>query len=246
MSLVKMDLRSRYRGSILGMGWSLLQPVCMTIIFTVVFSTIMQQDPKEYAPHILLGLALWNFVVRVTLEGCTTFFDNESYIRQHPAPMAIFPLRVTLGAFFHFLVALGVATALAAWGASRFTLGVALLTLPVTCLLLLLFGWALATIGGLLTVHLRDTKHIADVGFQALFYLTPVIYQEHILGEGLLRQVVRLNPVRVFLCLLRDPLVSGELPDNSLLLKAGVVTLFAVVVAVFALARTEKRLIFRL
>src|SRR5262249_16787301 len=62
LSLVKMDLRKRYRGSVLGLGWSLLQPLAMTAIFTVVFATLFNADPLSYAPYVLTGLACWNFI----------------------------------------------------------------------------------------------------------------------------------------------------------------------------------------
>src|SRR5205823_3275105 len=106
LSLVKMDLRTRYRGSALGIGWSLLQPIAMTIILCVVFGSLFNQDIREFAPFLMAGLTFWSFVGAVTVGGCQCFFQGESYIRQHPAPMAIYPLRNMLGASFHFSMAL--------------------------------------------------------------------------------------------------------------------------------------------
>src|SRR5260370_37810360 len=74
LSLVRVDLRSRYRGSIIGMGWSLLNPIAMTAILCVVFSTILKQDLAEYAPYVMTGLTFWQFVVNVATEGCDCFF----------------------------------------------------------------------------------------------------------------------------------------------------------------------------
>ena len=109
LSLVKIDLRARYRRSILGVGWSLLRPIFMTIILCVVFMRLFRRpDIWSYAPYLLSGLCCWDYVVTATKQGCQCFFAGESYIRQHPAPLAIFPLRVALAETFHFLVALGV------------------------------------------------------------------------------------------------------------------------------------------
>src|SRR5947209_6351476 len=109
-NLVRMDLRTRYRRSVLGMGWSLLHPIAMTAIFCVVFQTLMmpEEGVAVYAPYLLAGLATWNFIMSSTMQGCYCFFLGESYIRQYPAPMAIYPLRTALGAFIHFLIALSV------------------------------------------------------------------------------------------------------------------------------------------
>ena len=102
LSLVKMDLRARYRGSVLGIGWSLLHPIAMTAIICTVFSTIFNADIHSYAPFLMAGLTLWNYVLSTALSGSQCFFQAEAYIRQYPAPMAIYPLRTTLGSAFHF------------------------------------------------------------------------------------------------------------------------------------------------
>src|SRR5713101_906048 len=90
LSLVKMDLRARYKGSALGLGWSLLQPIAMTAIICTVFSTIFKLDWQNYAPFLMSGLTFWNFIVTVSIQGTHCFFQGECYIRQYPAPMAIY------------------------------------------------------------------------------------------------------------------------------------------------------------
>src|SRR5207249_3522038 len=106
LSLVKMDLRTRYRRSVLGMGWSLLHPIAMTIILCTVFTRVFNVASEDYAPFVLAGLACWNFITFSTTQGCQCFFQGESYIRQYPSPMAIYPLRTALGGIIHFLLAL--------------------------------------------------------------------------------------------------------------------------------------------
>src|SRR5262245_1175215 len=97
LSLVKNDLRTRYRRSILGLGWSLVRPIAMTVILCAVFRRLFHRDDVwSYAPFLLSGLAVWDYVVTATKQGCHSFFQGESYIRQHPAPIAIYPLRTVL------------------------------------------------------------------------------------------------------------------------------------------------------
>src|SRR5208283_3346002 len=83
LSLVKMDLRTRYRRSVLGLGWSLLHPIAMTTILCIVFQRIFHVDLRDYAPRVLSGLTFWNYLVSVTILGCQCFFHGEAYIRQH-------------------------------------------------------------------------------------------------------------------------------------------------------------------
>src|SRR5215831_198516 len=83
MALVKLDLRMRYRRSVLGVGWSLLNPIAMTIVFTVVFSNLLGNgDSIGYAASVLTGMAVWGFLRESTLNGCRCFMTNEAYIRQ--------------------------------------------------------------------------------------------------------------------------------------------------------------------
>src|SRR5438552_150950 len=109
LSLVVMDLRTRYRRSILGVGWSLMNPLMMTVVFCVVFGAWFHNpDWRAYGPYFLAGLTLFDFVRSSALGGCLTFFRNEAYIRQCPLPLAIYTLRTVLGAAIHFLIALSV------------------------------------------------------------------------------------------------------------------------------------------
>src|SRR5438046_2645315 len=84
-SLVKMDLRTRYRRSVLGMGWSLLHPIAMTAVLCLAFHRILHVHIRTYAPFLLTGLACWNFITTVALQGCDCLFHGERYIRQFPA-----------------------------------------------------------------------------------------------------------------------------------------------------------------
>src|SRR5690606_29513804 len=85
-AMVQMDLRTRYRRSVLGIGWSLLQPICFTAVICVVFSTVFKVDVREFGPYLMCGLSFWNFLLHVTLQGAQSFYIGEPYIRQHPAP----------------------------------------------------------------------------------------------------------------------------------------------------------------
>lgn len=244
LSLVKVDLRSRYRGSLLGLGWSLLHPIAMTAIFTTVFCTLLGHDPRIYAVFVLSGLATWSFILNASVAGCECFRVAETYIRQHPAPIAIYPLRVVLGQGYHFLIALGMALVMNLLLLRSLTF-IGVLSLPLSCALLLLFCWGLGTLCSLAYVYFRDVKQLLDVGFHALFYLTPVFYNARIL-PATLQSAQRFNPVLPFLDLIRKAVHEGTMPPPILYLKAGVIALTAVSLAVYALSRLEKRLIFHL
>lgn len=245
LALVKMDLRTRYRGSFLGLGWSLLQPIAMTLILCTVFHSILRIQIAEYAPFLLSGMTFWNFVVVSSLQGCQSFFQAESYIRQHPAPLAIYPLRTALGACVHFLIALLVVVLLA-WRTVGLDHPLALLSLVPTLTIFLILGWSLAVLGGLANVYFQDTQHLAEIGFQILFYLTPIMYPPKVLQENHLAWVIAYNPLIWFLRLLRDPILQGAVPPPQVYALAAGTALAVFAAAALCLARFGRRVIFLL
>lgn len=245
LSLVKMDLRTRYRRSVLGLGWSLLNPIAMTSVLCLVFAQIFHQSISVYGLYVVSGLACWNYIRTVTLQGCQSLFQGELYIRQYPAPMAIYPLRTALGETVHFLLALLVVIVLS-WIFNGTGNALALLSLLPTLVLLFLFGWSLAVLAGFANVLFQDTQHLCEIGFQILFYATPIMWMPTMLGQGRLAQFLSFNPLIAFLNLIRDPILKGTPPTLASFSLASAICLLAVTAASLVLARLQRRLIFHL
>jgi ABC-type polysaccharide/polyol phosphate export permease len=245
MTLVRMDLRTRYRRSLLGVGWSLLQPLAMTGIFCLVFQQIMHQPLNTYLPHVLTGLICWNFITGCAVGGCHCFMIGEAYIRQCPLPLAIYPLRTSLGSLFHLTMGLIVVTSVCSI-VRGFPGVVPLLSLLPTMLLLFVFGWAMASLSGTFNVFFQDTQHLSEVGFQILFYLTPIIYTLESIQRHRLSWVLLWNPLLAFLNLVREPLLHNSAPTIGQYLYAAGVAAALAAIASSVLGRMQKRLIFYL
>ncbi len=243
LTLVQLDLRTRYSGSGLGVGWSLLRPLAMSAILCAVFHQVFLADIREYGPYLLTGFACWNFLSSVMCDGCTSLLRAEAYIRQHRAPLAIYPLRTALGATIHLGLALAivlVVVALIHGPAHPFRL----LGLVPGLLLLFVFGWSCAAIAGLINVHFRDTQHLCDVALQMLFYLTPVMYPETMLQERGLGWLATFNPLACFLDLIRTPILDDRLPSAASLGVASLTVAIAGAAAVLMLCRLQRRIVF--
>lgn len=245
MSLVKMDLRNRYRRSVLGLGWSLLHPIAMTVVLCTMFSQILNMDWKVFAPWLLSGLACWNYLLSSAVQGCQCFFHGEAYIRQCPAPMAIYPIRTTLGAAIHFVLALAVVVGLT-WFLNGFSNLAALPCLIPGLLLFLVFGWSLGVLGGFANVWFTDTQHLTEVGFQLLFYATPIIYTEQTLRGHRLEWLLNYNPLVLLLQVIREPVLDGRVPSLATYEMALAIVAVAAGSAVLTLVRLQRRLIFYL
>jgi lipopolysaccharide transport system permease protein len=243
MALVRNDLRNRYRRSVLGLGWSLLQPIAMTVVLCTVFAGVFGVTLSEYAPYLLSGLTFWSFISAAAISGCQSFSQGESYIRQHRAPLAIYPLRTTLGAGYHFLV--GMAVVLVAVAAfSGIGSPLALLSLAPSLVLLFVFAWSLAVCTGTLNALFHDTQHLLEIILQILFYMTPIIYKPEILINRNLGWAVRFNPFAVMLDLVRQPLLNGAPPAMGTVWASLLIVAVTVAVAAFLLRWCERRLVF--
>lgn len=114
LSLVKMDLMTRYRKSVLGIFWSLLNPIGMTLIFCVVFTRLNAASWDSYAKYLMAGIAAYTFLKECATGGCHTLTRHEGYIRQTPLPYSVYSLRVMLSTAVHFLITLVVVVVLVA------------------------------------------------------------------------------------------------------------------------------------
>jgi lipopolysaccharide transport system permease protein len=247
LSLVGMDLRTRYRRSVLGLGWSLLHPLAMAGLFCLVLRPLLMpgQPLGRCAAFFLCGLSFWHFLVNTTVMGCQALLLGEPYIRQYPAPIAIYFLRTALGSAFHFLIALGLVVVISAGLTGTCSL-VGLLALVPAVLLLLIFGWAVAVLAGFANVYFRDTQHLCEVGLQVLFYATPILYESATLTERRLGWLLALNPLTPLLEIVRTPVLLGEAPPAwTFLWAAGAVALFAGA-AVLTLVRCQRQVVFYL
>jgi ABC-type polysaccharide/polyol phosphate export permease len=254
LALVRLDLRLRYRRSVLGIGWSLLNPLAMTAVFVIVFcGPLGGGQPSDYAPSLLLGLAVWNFFRDSACVGCKALIANEAYIRQSPLPFGLYPLRTILGQSIHSAIALAIGVVAVIVAKSAFS-PFAIFWGPLTVfwavvpalLLALVLGWAVATVFAFINVYFQDTQHLLEVGAMLLFFLTPIMYPEKQLIDNGMGFVVTLNPVNLFMDLIRKPLLYGTVPDGHLYASAAAVTVVFVGLAAGTIAWLQKRVIFHL
>lgn len=246
-ALVKLDLRQRYRRSVLGVGWSLLHPITMTAVFTVVFSNLLGNgDPIGYAASVLAGMAVWSFLRDSTLNGCRCFTANEAYIRQSPIPYTLYTLRTVMGQAIHSLIALSVVVAMVV--VTRADAAVLLHVLAVLPGLVIAFcvAWSVATLAAFANVFFHDTLHILEVMAQIVFFLTPIMYGRRLLDEKQLGWLVDANPVYWLLELTRTPLLTGEVPTAEMYLAGVGLAASLIGLAVGTVAWLQKRVIFHL
>ncbi|MCC6627396.1 MAG: ABC transporter permease, partial [Chloroflexi bacterium] len=174
VDLVALDLKVRYKGSALGFLWSLLNPLLMMLVFTVVFDVLFRNNIARFPVFILAALLPWTFLSTSVTRGTTSITQNAALINKVYFPSEVFPLAAVFSAMVNYLLSLPVLFGLMWLFGIPFTS--ALLMLPVIIVIQTIFCVAVALFVSALTVQYRDTTVVMDVLLQAWFFLTPVFY----------------------------------------------------------------------
>ncbi len=224
--LVARDLKVRYKRSVLGVAWTMLNPLLMMIVFTMVFSQFMRVPVEHFAVYFLSGFLLWNFVAQTTSWSTGCLLGYASLIKKIYVPKAIFVLATVIAGFVNLVISLiPLALIMLVVGHPfRASLGF----VPVPMLLGMLFALGLSLLLAPLSVMFADIVPIYQVVQTLWLYLTPVMYPVAMVPPAY-RAIVDANPMTYFVEAFRAPIYGGTLPDAGVLLGATAFALGSVV-----------------
>lgn len=241
--LVRQYLVLRYRRTVLGYLWTLVNPLLMMGVMAVVFSAVQKIELKTFAIFLFSGMVPWNCFNNTVILSSNSLINNESLIKKIYIPKIIFPLSVSIGvlidsvfsfvALLLLMIMLG-AQPLLVWA-----------YIPLAFLLLFLFSFGIALIFSILTVFLRDLQHILGIAMQALFFLSPVLYEKTLL-KGDIGFIMALNPIVPFIELFRAILNQGVAPNLHIIQNATLAAIVSFIIGLVFFFLKQKRIIFRL
>jgi len=228
------DLIVRYRGSVLGVLWSLATPLVQMVVMTIVFRYFFPLNEPNYSFKLLSGLLAWSYFRDTTLNSCSCIIEARDVIKKIYFPRAVVPISVVFGNGVHFLIAM--VMMLVIFAARPVALTPSYLFLPVLVLVQTVLLLGVAMLVACAHTFYRDVKYIVDAGLQVAFYLTPIIYPVEFAHDGLVRAVSRflppgydylapwlfrlymLNPMATLGTAYRQVLLRNELPDMQFFL----------------------------
>lgn len=237
------NLKRRYQRSVLGFMWSLLNPLLMMTIMTMVFSAFFKRDPRDFALYIFSGLLPWSYMSSTMTAGCGSIVEAESYLKRLPVSKIIFPLVLAGTETANFVLSL---VALAVLGlALGLPFHASALMLPIAALPVVAFTFGITIFLSVLTVYFRDIAHIIGVALGGLFYLTPILYPLNAVPEHL-RGWYELNPFFHLINVIRLVISDGRLPNVYEWCAAWALAAVALVLAVVTYVWRERDIIYRL
>ena len=225
-SLVKKDLRGRYKGSVLGFMWTFINPLLQMGVYTLVFSIILRNDIDKYYLFLFVALVPWIFFSASLTGGADSVLASKDMLKKIYFPREVLPLSNTISNFVNMALCFLVVFAVLIF--SGFGLNFkALLLMPIIMLVEFILTLGITLLTCAVTVYMRDVAYILSIVSMAWQFLTPIMYSSDMVPERLL-PIFRLNPMTAVIEAYRSILYYKEIPDLSTLLTAflfGIVTL---------------------
>jgi ABC-type polysaccharide/polyol phosphate export permease len=209
VQLVRRDVVARYKRSLLGVVWTMLNPLVTTLVLTAVFSQTFGSR-GAYAVYVLCGLIAWNFFAQATVSAMRQLVWGSALLHRIYVPRTIFAVTAVGTGLVNMalaLIPLGIVLV-----ASGLSLSPALLLTPLAVGLLGAFALGIGLLLSTLAARFVDVVDLYELGLPLLLYLTPIIYPADILPERIRWVVVELNPLHRLIALFRDPLYEGTWP----------------------------------
>ena len=214
-ALALKELKIRYKRSVLGFLWALLNPMLLMLVLTVVFSTIMSQNLPHYAIFLLSVLLPWTFFSQSLAYAAESIVGNGDLIKKVRVSKLVFPVAAVVSNMINFVLSLIPLVLIMI--AMRHPFHLTLLYLPVPLLALTLFTLGATFFFAAANVYYRDVSHILQVLLNILFYITPIIYSIDLFPAHY-RWMLKLNPLQYILNGFRLSIYYGLLPTLSSLL----------------------------
>ena len=233
--LVTRDIKTKYRRSVLGVLWTLLNPLLMMIILSIVF--------ENYPLYILSGQLIYNFFSEGTSRSMSAVIDNASLIKKVYIPKYLFAFSRILSSFINLMASFCALIIVMIFTDAQLYYTVILAVIPI--FLLAVFATGIGLILAAVAVKFRDMIHLYGVLLVALNYLAPIIYPMSIL-PGKINFLVRLNPITQILNVFREVVIYGQLPSAGSVIYSLVMAVIALVIGLYVFYKNQDNFILNL
>lgn len=238
-ALVSRHLAARYRGSLLGFFWSLLTPLTLMVVYTIVFSFIMRAASVEhYELFLMSGLLPWIWTSTSIIEGTSSIVSSGHLITKSMFPAHLLPFVSVAASGINFLLSVAVLIVFSLF------LGVTphatLVLLPVIVLIHYLFLWGISMTLASLNVLYRDVQHLVANAITVIFFLCPIVYTVETIPENY-RYIYLQNPFALFISIYQQLFFFGNWPAPLQIVQALCWAGVALVIGVGAYRKTHEQ-----
>lgn len=238
--LVSRDIKVRYRRSILGMLWTILNPILMMCVFTIVFSQLFKSDIENFTVYFLCGNVIWSFMTESTNNALNSIVANQSLIKKVYIPKYLFPVSKVMSSMVNlFFAYIAVIIVMLVTG-TKFHATMFLSIVPIFYVMLFSIGLGMLLATGM--VFFRDVSQLYSVITLAWMYLTPMFYPASLL-EQVLPVALKWNPLYHYIDYLRCLVLEGSIPGVRENLTCLVFSVIVFVIGVRVFYKKQDRFI---
>lgn len=237
-SLVRRELRGRYKGSVLGFLWTFLNPLLQLLVYTLVFSVIMNTGIENYYLFLFVALVPWIFFSNAIVTGSTCILANSDMVKKIYFPREVMPIANVTSGFVNMILCFLVVFAVlivTGFGINP----IALLFLPIIMIVEYILTLGFVLIFAALTVYIRDLSYILSILIMAWQFLTPVMYARDTVPKAV-QPVFELNPVTSIIEAYRTILYYKEVPRIADLGTAVIVGVVFLLVGFLTFGKLQK------
>lgn len=240
IELVKKNIKIKYRRSVLGIFWSLMEPLLFMIVLTIIFSTLFKSDIANYPIYLLTGRLAFTFFSDGSSQSMDSILINRGTIKKLYVPKYIFTLSVVLSSLVTYLLSLIVLFAVMIATTTPFTTFMFLAVVPTV--LLLIFTIGVGLILATYTVFFRDIKHLYGVFLTLLLYASAIFFPADIIPAQF-QIFLQINPLFVYIEMLRDAFLYATWFDPIQLIYGTIVAIVSLVIGIIVLYKNQDRFI---
>ena len=237
-SLVRKDLRGRYKGSVLGFMWTFINPLLQLIVYTVVFSIILKTNIENYYLYLFVALIPWIFFSSSVTGGASSVIAQKDLVKKIYFPRQVIPISYVTSCFVNMALSFAVIfLVIAVMGTGiNFT---ALTALPIIMAVEYMLALGTALLTSAVTVYFRDLEHILGIITMAWMYMTPIMYDKSIVPVKLL-PLFNLNPMTHIIECYRSVLYHKEFPHLETLVSSALLGLLFLISGHFVFLKLQR------
>ena len=240
LSMIKRELRGRYKGSIIGFLWNYIFPISQILVYYLVFSEILKTGIESYGVYLITGLLPWFFFFESLSEGSGSFVSYSELVKKNYFPRYIIPLVTVTSKLVNFFIAYALGMVILIIFNYQFP--ITTLLVPVAILLLYLFALGLTCALSAINVYLRDVQYITSIILTILIWLAPILYMRDFIDNSLVLTILEINPVTCYIDVFHDLVYFGTIPSIETWLLAIMWSSIVIVIGYAVLKLTQKRL----
>lgn len=225
-SNVSKEIRGKYKGSFLGVLWSFVNPLLMTLVYAIVFPFILRSTQPHYVTFVVIGVLPWTWFTNVISQGTNTIVVNGGIIKKVYFPREILPISIVTSGLINFLISCIIIAIFLICSGIGFSFYILLLPLIVLIQYILMLG--LIFITSAIDVFVRDAEYIIAFLVSMLFYATPILYSSD-LFPAKFSWILNLNPLTTIINSYRDIFYYQTMPNLKAL---GIVFLVSVLILI--------------